>query len=207
MRNARNPVRSISAPCAPSSGNPCCVGRERLPLLEQAAPVALEHLRHQPLGLERIPEAVVVDDAGQVRPGRQEGLERPLDRALERSPVDLVLHARGERHLLERADEAPRLARPPRRRPRSRSRAGRRSRGRGRARCGCSRSSSGRSPSASPPPRRSPPGRPTPGSRPWCRGSCSAGPGRRRRRCRPSPRTRRGGCASGSSAGRPASGG
>ncbi len=53
----------------------------------------------------------MVDHARDVRPGREHGLERPLDRPLHGAPVDLVLHARGERHLLEWAGEVPVLRR------------------------------------------------------------------------------------------------
>ena len=90
------------------------VRRDGLPVAEQPPPRAREHVVHQPLRVERIPEAVVVDDAGDVGPRGEHRLQRPLDVLLHRPPVDLVLHPRGERHLLERPDEVPVLG--PRRR-------------------------------------------------------------------------------------------
>ncbi len=84
----RRPAR---APSAGTAGPTGCRARRRIFVF----------------ALHRVPEAVVVDDARDVRPGRQHRLQRPLDRLLERAPVDLVLHARGERHLAERPGEVP----------------------------------------------------------------------------------------------------
>ena len=52
----------------------------------------------------------MIDHARDVSPGREHGFQRPLDRFLHRAPVDLVLHSRGEGHLLERPHEMPVLA-------------------------------------------------------------------------------------------------
>ena len=84
---------------------------EVLPVFEQPSPRAVEHLLDLLLRVQWIPDAVVIDDAGDVGPRRQHRLERPLDRLLERPPVDVVLHARREGHLLERARELPVLLR------------------------------------------------------------------------------------------------
>ena len=54
-----------------------------------------------------IPECVVVQHARQVCPRRQNGFQRPLDRLLQRAPVNFVLHAARESHLLERPVEMP----------------------------------------------------------------------------------------------------
>lgn len=81
--------------------------RETLPVPEEPAPVAFQHVPHPFSGQKRIPEGVVIEDAGQVGPGREEGLERPLHGLLERSPIDLVLHPGRERHLAEGARELP----------------------------------------------------------------------------------------------------
>src|SRR5713101_2170473 len=72
------------------------IGHDALPVPKQAAPRAGQHFFHHRLGLERIPETIVIDDAGNVSPWGEHGLERPFDRPLERPPVDLVLHARRE---------------------------------------------------------------------------------------------------------------
>ena len=38
----------------------------------------------------------MVHDAGEVRPRRQHGLQRPFDRSFQRTPINLVLHARSD---------------------------------------------------------------------------------------------------------------
>ncbi len=49
----------------------------------------------------------MIQHARDVRPRRQERLERPFDRLLQPPPVDFVLHARRERHLAKRPREMP----------------------------------------------------------------------------------------------------
>ena len=49
----------------------------------------------------------MIHHARRVRPWRENGLERPLDGFAPWPPINLVLHARGERHLVERPDEVP----------------------------------------------------------------------------------------------------
>src|SRR5260370_24192265 len=83
------------------------VRRQRLPVAEQPAPGAREDAAHHALRVEGVPETVVIEDARNVRPRREHRFQRPLDRLLHRPPIDLVLHARCERHLFERADEVP----------------------------------------------------------------------------------------------------
>ncbi len=82
-----------------------------LPVFEQPSPRAVEHLRDVLFAVQGIPETVVVNHARDIGPGREHRLERPLDRLLERPPVDVVLHLRREGHLLERAGEVPVLLR------------------------------------------------------------------------------------------------
>src|SRR5262245_66549694 len=47
---------------------PVVAGPQLFPVAEQPAPRAVEHVLHQTLRVDGIPEAVVVDDAGDVRP-------------------------------------------------------------------------------------------------------------------------------------------
>src|SRR6186997_548062 len=91
-------------------GVAAAVALDVFPVPEQASPGAAEYFLHHLLCQDGVPEAVVIHDARDVGPGREYRLQRPFDRFLERSPVDLVLHPGGERHLLERAVEVPVLS-------------------------------------------------------------------------------------------------
>src|SRR5688572_29790457 len=55
------------------------VGDCRFPAAEQAAPRARKHLAHQCLRFERVPETVVVHNAGCICPWRQHGFQRPFE--------------------------------------------------------------------------------------------------------------------------------
>src|SRR5262249_40555407 len=83
------------------------VRHQGLPVGEEPPPLAVQARTHLPAPEQGIPERIVIEHARQVRPWRQHRLEGPLDRALERPPVDLVLHPRGERHAAERPHEVP----------------------------------------------------------------------------------------------------
>src|SRR4029453_5157605 len=87
------------------------IGRKTFPVAKQPPPLACQHCVHLALGDQRVPERVVVKDARDIGPGGQYGLERPLDRRLERPPVDTMLHPRRESHLAERPAEAPAFGR------------------------------------------------------------------------------------------------
>ena len=60
-------------------GEALLVGREGLPIAEEAAPFALQSQLHLLFADEGIPEHVVVDDRGGIGPGGQHRLQRPLD--------------------------------------------------------------------------------------------------------------------------------
>src|SRR6266511_2090287 len=65
--------------------------RDSTPVLEQTSPRTVEYLLHAAFSVRRIPETVVIDDAGDVGPRRQHGFERPLNGFAQRAPVNQVL--------------------------------------------------------------------------------------------------------------------
>lgn len=84
---------------------------EVFPVEEEFAPGGFEDGAHFGGSQEGVPEAVVVEDAGQVGPGGEEGAQGPFDWFFERSPVDEVLHGSGKGHVFEWAGEMPILFR------------------------------------------------------------------------------------------------
>ena len=54
-----------------------------------------------------IPEEIMVQNARDIGPWRQDRFQRPLDGLLERAPVDFVLHAAGKGHSLEGSVKVP----------------------------------------------------------------------------------------------------
>src|SRR4051812_48449096 len=80
---AENPQRSYQRPCprhrdlagrVPHVGITVGVGPHRLPVAEQAPPRAVQYRLHHLLRVERIPEAVVVENARDIGPRREDRL-------------------------------------------------------------------------------------------------------------------------------------